>query len=397
LLVLLLLAGGYRTISEPPPEKGDRVALVQFCLLVIFLAAMSHDLRTPLNAIMGFSDMMQTKTFGPLGDAHYEQYALDIYDSGALLVSLINDILDISKIEAGKISLRRDSTDMVVLARSAIDELENSAAEEGLELKESFSSEVIKIYADGDKVLQVLTNLIANALRFTEEGFIEVSIQEKPNSVECCVTDTGRGIKEEDLPLVFEKFQQFGRTHGPGDRGTGLGLAICKGIVELHHGKIRVESEVGKGSKFIFEVPKVTAREVLKEYIASELKESPDANVPLTAAAFDIERFEELKTLIGIRQTEELIVHLNEVTRHMLRRKADISLAAEDSIFVMFPETERSEAVSVLERIHNVLKRELSKSVEQQPTTNISYRFACYPEEAGSEDELIDLLERRKA
>ena len=113
------------------------------------------------------------------------------------------------------------------------------------------------MYADKDRIIQVFTNLVGNALKFTKQGRIEISVVDRTDVVECGVYDTGPGITKEDLPLIFSKFQQFSRIAGSGEKGTGLGLSITKGIIELHKGKIWVESEVGQGSKFTFTLPKI--------------------------------------------------------------------------------------------------------------------------------------------
>jgi signal transduction histidine kinase len=164
--------------------------------------------------------------------------------------------LDISKIESGKLELKKEELEVNKLIETIISSFKTKANEKGLAITAEVPQETIKINADNDKLIQVFTNLVNNALKFTNQGYVKVSLTDIGNEVLCSVSDTGIGIARENLPKIFSKFQQFGRVAGPGEKGTGLGLSIAKGIVELHKGKIWVESEEGKGTKFIFTLPK---------------------------------------------------------------------------------------------------------------------------------------------
>jgi signal transduction histidine kinase len=174
------------------------------------------------------------------------------------LARIINNLLDISKIESGKAELNKKNIDPRVLIKNVIGAFENKAREKGLELRPNLPQEQREavLYIDEDKIIQVFTNLLSNSIKFTEQGHIDVSFIERENEIEFVISDTGVGISAEDLPKVFDKFLQFGRTAGSGARGTGLGLSIAKGLVELHGGRIWVESELGRGTKFIFTLPK---------------------------------------------------------------------------------------------------------------------------------------------
>ena len=131
-----------------------------------------------------------------------------------------------------------------------------------MELKAPCPQKKIEIYADEDRIIRVLTNLLDNAIKFTSKGSVEISVQEKGNMVEFAVVDTGIGISSKDFPKIFNRFRQFGRKNGPGEKGTGLGLSIVKGNIELHKGKIHVKSEVGKGTKVVFSLPKLNSEEI---------------------------------------------------------------------------------------------------------------------------------------
>jgi len=219
-----------------------------------FLANMSHELRTPLNAIIGFSEVLTDRMFGELNEKQ-EEYLKDIYASGTHLLSLINDILDLSKIEAGRMELELTDFDIPTALDNAIVLVRERAARHGISLHKSIDERLGQIQADERKVRQVVLNLLSNAIKFTPEGGrIEVLAAPKDGAVEVSVSDTGVGIAPEDQETVFEEFRQVG-TAAKKVEGTGLGLTLCRKFVELHGGRIWVKSEVGVGSTFTFSLP----------------------------------------------------------------------------------------------------------------------------------------------
>lgn len=221
-----------------------------------FLANMSHELRTPLNAINGFSEIMAGEMFGPLGDAKYKGYAADILKSGQHLLSLINDILDMAKIEAGKMSLHYDKVSLVEICEDAIRLMRGKAQESGLTLSLN-APELPEIDADYRGLKQVMLNLISNAVKFTPEGGeITVSItRAQGDRVRLAVADTGIGIAAEDLARLAKPFEQVEGQHSKTTQGTGLGLSLTKALIELHHGEMMMESEPGLGTTVSFEIP----------------------------------------------------------------------------------------------------------------------------------------------
>jgi len=219
-----------------------------------FLANMSHELRTPLNAIIGFSEVLMQRMFGEL-NVKQEEYLKDIYESGRHLLSLINDILDLSKIEAGRMELELTAFDLPTAIDSALTLVRERATRRGIALQKTLDARVGPVQADERKVRQVVLNLLSNAIKFTPEGGrIEVRAVPVDGSVEVSVTDTGVGIAPEDQEAVFEEFRQVG-TSAAKQEGTGLGLALCRKFVELHGGTIWVTSAVGAGSTFTFRLP----------------------------------------------------------------------------------------------------------------------------------------------
>ena len=220
-----------------------------------FLANMSHELRTPLNAVIGFSEVLLQRMFGALNEKQ-DEYLKDIYASGQHLLSLINDILDLSKIEAGRMELTPASFHLPSALENAVSLVRERAARHGIALHLDLDPGLGELMGDERKVKQVLLNLLSNAVKFTPEGGrITVKAGRTDGAVEIAVSDTGIGIAPEDQAAIFEEFRQVGTDDARKLEGTGLGLTLAKKFVELHDGRMWVESELGRGSTFTFTLP----------------------------------------------------------------------------------------------------------------------------------------------
>ena len=220
-----------------------------------FLANMSHELRTPLNAIIGFSEVLEQRMFGEL-NAKQAQYATVILNSGRHLLSLINDILDLSKVEAGRMELDLGRFSVRLALENTLTLVRDRAARHALGLELLVDDTIGEVVADERKFKQVLLNLLSNAVKFTPEGGrIDVRAVPADGAVEISVSDTGLGIAPEDQELIFEEFRQVGTDYARKREGTGLGLALARKFVELHGGRLWVKSEVGRGSTFTFTLP----------------------------------------------------------------------------------------------------------------------------------------------
>ena len=218
-----------------------------------FLATMSHELRTPLNAIIGFSEVLHEQMFGELNERQLA-YVDDVLEAGKHLLSLINDVLDLAKIEAGGMELELSEVAIPEVLRSAVSMHSERASREGVELSLTTEPEEIAISADGRRVRQIVFNLVSNAVKFTPaEGRVDVSARLDDGQVEIAVADTGPGIAPEELETIFEEFKQA--TDGKRAEGTGLGLPLSRKLVELHGGRLWVESAAGNGSTFRFTLP----------------------------------------------------------------------------------------------------------------------------------------------
>ena len=224
-----------------------------------FLANMSHELRTPLNAINGFSEIMAAEMYGPVGDARYKDYARDILNSGQHLLALINDILDMAKIEAGKLTLRFEPVCLEEIAEDAIRLVRNRAEASGLSLVLDFV-DLPDVEADHRAVKQVLLNLLSNAIKFTPRGgkiTVRAELRDDPlgQRVRVGVQDTGIGISPSDLERLARPFEQVENQHSKTTQGSGLGLALTKSLVEMHGGLLDLKSAPGQGTLASFALP----------------------------------------------------------------------------------------------------------------------------------------------
>jgi len=222
-----------------------------------FLANMSHELRTPLNAINGFSEMIAMEMFGPIGDERYREYVDQINFSGNHLLAVINDILDISKVEAGKSELNMDEVDLGELIASTVELMRERANQGGLALNVEISPDLPVIVVDGRRVQQVLLNLMSNAIKFTAEGG-QVTVRARwypEDGLQVSIRDTGIGISADKMHTVFEPFGQVENAFTKKYEGTGLGLPLAKALVELHGGEFKIESQLNVGTVASFTLP----------------------------------------------------------------------------------------------------------------------------------------------
>jgi signal transduction histidine kinase len=213
-----------------------------------FLAAMSHELRTPLNAIIGYSEIMATETFGPLGSARYKTYSRDIHNSGNQLLHLINDVLDLARLESHRAELIETSIDLPELVRDVGMTVENRAGPDGVVLTFDVAADLPLLRADYRRVKQAVLTLLSNAIKFTPAGGqVFLSARSSGGTIEIAVADTGIGFDQADLPKAFEMFEQIDSRLSRRYEGCGLGLPLARHIAELHGATLTIESELGRG------------------------------------------------------------------------------------------------------------------------------------------------------
>lgn len=233
-------------------EKAERAALAKSA----FLANMSHELRTPLNAVIGFSEIMTNELAGPLGDPSYKEYAKDILMSGQHLLDMINDILDMAKIEAGKMTISPQPIDPVDPVDAAMRMIRRKAEEKAIDLVLEAEDNLPDIDADHRAIRQMMLNLLSNAIKFTDPaGRITVRVEQRGTDIYFGVTDTGIGIPPEDLPRLAQPFEQVAESKDRNHQGTGLGLALTKSFAEMHGGRMLLSSIYGEGTTVAFVLP----------------------------------------------------------------------------------------------------------------------------------------------
>jgi len=221
-----------------------------------FLANMSHELRTPLNAIIGFSEALERELFGPVGNPRYREYAEDIHDSGVHLLNLINDILDLSKIEAGHFKLHEDETDLDAVVASACRIVRHRAQQAAISIEVAMPKPSLSLKADERALKQILINLISNAVKFSADGStVRVEATVQPGRLRIAVIDRGIGIAEADIPKALAPFTQVDGTLSRTHEGTGLGLPLAKHLTELHGGMLMIESAPGEGTTVYVDLP----------------------------------------------------------------------------------------------------------------------------------------------
>ena len=337
-----------------------------------FVSTVSHELRTPMTYIReGISQVLE----GLRGEINADQKrALTIALMGIdRLKRMITDVLDISKIEAGKLTLHRETVDFVGLTQEVVSHFETQAQERGVKLSLQSPPHPVSLFIDKDKMIQVLTNFLSNALKFTPQGTVTVSIQDEKESVRCAVADTGVGISTEDATRLFKKFEQFGPAPTTGDKGTGLGLSICKGIVDLHKGRIGAESQAGKGSLFYFVLPKLGPRDVFAIQLQDLLRESFMRGSTLSCLVMELPPHPGSPAVPGFSPID----HLEQVSRVQGVRRTDLLTKDKNHVYAALPNVVRKEAQRILEQIQKAYG------------PSLSVRLTCFPEDTPLEKEFL--------
>ena len=237
-----------------------------------FVAIVSHELRTPLATISNVLSNALAGVWGELSEDARTKFHTG-HTNAKRLANVVDNLLDMSSIRAGRVSMEKSQVDMRGLVHSVTASLKANAKQKGVTLETSHDPYLGLVFCDPEMIVRVITNLVGNSLKFTEGGgTISIAIQNGNEDIQISVSDTGDGIAEEHHARIFERFQQVDRTHGAGEKGTGLGLAISKELVELHGGTIMVQSELGQGSTFSFTLPVYTREALLREAVHTEFK-----------------------------------------------------------------------------------------------------------------------------
>ena len=344
-----------------------------------FLGTVSHELRTPLTTVKETIAQTLDGILGPTTEQQREFLTLCLEDIDRL-VRIINGLLDISKIEAGKIKMTKEPTDMVGLVHKLTYLFHPRAKETGLELKTELPEEPLEAYIDKDRVIQIFTNLLGNAFKFTEKGSITISILERSRWVECSVTDTGKGITSEDLPKLFNRFEQVGRAQFHKDGGTGLGLSIAKGLVENHGGKIWAESIPEQGTKFYFLLPKYERDAIVSSVIEEAIAMAGVKHQFLSVFVIKIKDLSPVNSGNNPENNHNLHEIILEIENMLKASEKFSTLIGKNEIIVIAP-VGKAEAVETQTRLRRMIKNFIFEAGKDSEL-NFSYGRASFPEDS---------------
>ncbi|MEW6619032.1 MAG: ATP-binding protein [bacterium] len=347
-----------------------------------FVSIVSHELRTPLTTMKEFVSLILDEIPGKINKEQNEFLSI-INENINRLARLINNMLDLSRIESGRMELNRKEIDITTVAEQVIKFLHAQAKEKNI-LIENLLPADLSVYADMDKTSQILTNLVDNAIKFTQKGG-KVTIEGKRvnNQVQISIIDTGIGIAKESIPQIFERFQRIELLADQQARGTGLGLSICKALIEMHHGKIWVESEVGKGSNFTFSLPEFDEDIFFKNALTQKFNRALRNQLFLSLFIVSIES--ESGAIDGILQDVENVV------KEILRGETDVIIGIKKNKSVLIlSEVNSKDALSIKNRILNALvEHEFLTQEGKHIDVTINLGIATYPDDATTKDELM--------
>jgi signal transduction histidine kinase len=355
-----------------------------------FVNMVSHELRSPLTSIGASIKMISSGVMGAVSEDQIGMLKLAEVNIDRL-ARMINELLDVSKIEAGKLEIHRARVDLSKMVKQVVRSFEPLAKERGLEMRSRLSQDAIQALVDPDKILQVFTNLINNALKFTQKGFVEIIAEEYEGEVRCQVVDTGPGISSADLPKVFGKFQQFGARSHSKEKGTGLGLSLCKGLVELHGGRIWVESERDKGTQFIFVLPQLSTEDVFKSRIQDLFVQAVATSQSLSLLRLTPRGWPRFRQGISDDQVGALATQIQEFMQLHVRSECDLALEGTGDIFLALVDVSRSDAVLVVQKIQEIWPHSALVQKSGLPES-FDVRIASYPEDGTLPDTLFARL-----
>ncbi len=323
-----------------------------------FVEIVSHELRTPLATISNVLSNALAGVWGELSDDARTEFRTG-HMNAKRLASVVNNLLDMSTIRAGRVSLEKSQVDMPGLVHSVTATVKARAKQKGVMLETSHDPYLGLIFCDPEIIVRVLTNLVGNALKFTGEGgTISIAIQNGREEAQISVSDTGRGIADENHTRIFERFQQVHRTDVGGEKGTGLGLAIAKELVELHGGTILVQSELGKGSTFSFTLPVYSLEAVLRETVHTEFKMcGQDNHLSLIVLTFKQAEFKAMKEGGSVEQWKQMLGDVETKIRQAVRRSMHDSVIhyGDGRMILFLRDTPKTGAASVRKRIVSAL------------------------------------------
>jgi len=357
-----------------------------------FIGMVSHELRTPLTVVREGVAQLSEGILGDLNETQKEFVDIALKEMDRL-TAIVNDLLDISKIESGRVELNKRFIDVAELMRPIEMRYRRMADTKNIDFKVEQPEAGTKIYCDDEKVTQILLNLLQNAYKFTgDKGTITVAISQKEEWMEFRVIDNGKGVAKDELSKLFDKFHQVGRTIGPGPRGTGLGLAICKALVDLHNGRISVDSDEGNGSVFTFLIPRLDGKTVLEEHVDQAIVRAQKKNMGLKMCLLALSVF-------GVHADPRVFEMGRRLQkyfrRNMVKAYNEILLLDDGNVAVLAEIADHQEGEAIETNVRNALKT-FAKKEKELETVDISFKLgtSSFPEDGLSTGELMLKLEK---
>lgn len=355
-----------------------------------FLSAVTHELHTPLTIIHESVSQMLDGIMGPILDE--QRTLLEISKRNTQrLGRLIGDILDLAKIEAKRIVLNKEPLDLIPIVKEVVDSCSLISKKKNLEIVIHAKPESISLKADRLRMIQIFTNLIDNAIKYSEKGTITVSVNDLGEHIECSVKDEGVGIPQEALCKVFTKFEQFNRKAKAGYQGTGLGLCITKELIELHGGDIWVGSVQGQGTTITFHLPKVDTKDNLQSTILDFFTSASSRNEPFSLLTIQIDDFQRVIHNKSRQELLELMKNLEENISQSLPGPQAKAMRARHTFWVLLPATRREDAFHIGESAHHKINQLLLKECGTN-SLKISWHLVSYPENAVNFNDFISQI-----
>ncbi len=357
-----------------------------------FVSHVSHELRTPLTTMREANSQLLDGLQGPLNEKQRKFIGISQRNLDRL-TRIINNLLDLGRLDAGKIKLERRSIDITTLAREAMESLRLQAEQKQIKLEDKLPPSLPETFVDPDRIRQVFVNLIGNALKYTKEGgTIILSAQAEKDSLEVSVADTGIGIPAEYLDKIFERFERVSKIPIPGVGGAGLGLAICKELLEMHKGRIYVESQVGKGSKFTFSLPIYKEQDFLKDYLGEQIQAAKKSHSFAFLIMIDIENFDRLKKEWGSDIAEGLQKQLEDLISGSIRDPMDkVFRYNEATLTLVLIGTAKENGQAVAERLKAQAEKYEFKAKDKDVSVSLRFKAATYPVDGQTVEELIEM------
>jgi len=343
-----------------------------------FVASISHEIRTPLTILRESLSILESGIVGKLSTDQ-----LDIVNPciGEIdrLSKIINNLMDMTKMDTKNIKLEYDTVNIIDLAKSVLYSFQNKADNKGLALEFKSSARELQVYCDRDRMIQVFMNLIGNAVKFTNSGFVRVNINAEDNDILCSIADTGEGIEDEDLGTVFDSFHQVGKVIRAGEKGSGMGLTICKGIVKSHKGKIWVKSKLGIGSEFYFTLPNISTEDFILQNLGEALDEAKKA---LTKTSIMLMRIDNYDALVKEYGYDSVTKIRNKVFNRVENDIAfgDFIHRYGDNNFVLQSNLTKQNMIVTVSRIKTIMD-EIFSQYGKDFSVDVSTGIAVYPDD----------------